>query len=84
MAEGASLAAFRADRGADEVASPAGFGSDLAGVPRFRRSSIRTRTLKIVGVATKGFMTNMNSMVDAGILDLATSPLISSWGRKPA
>jgi len=27
--------------------------------------SIRTRTLKIVGVATKGFMTNMNSMIDA-------------------
>ena len=42
MAEGASLAAFRADRGADGVASPAAFGSDLAGVPRFRRSSIHT------------------------------------------
>jgi putative ABC transport system permease protein len=28
-------------------------------------SSIRTRIVKIVGVATKGFMTNMNSMVDA-------------------
>ena len=85
LAFGRTLPRLLRERGLVDVAADALLPARLT---RLRRAGTRDVRRSASGSPTAGLATDAEidqhlANIDAGRLDLATSPVISAWGRKP-
>jgi SAM-dependent methyltransferase len=85
LAYGRTLPRLLRDAGLSEVQSDGYFpmgGPACAELERATVEQVRDRMVE-AGIATDAELEQHLSNVSAGRLDLATSPMVSAWGRKP-